>query len=54
MDQFAYFAAAPQPYQFMGMPHNGYPHSGVDPDTTRSIVRERRWHCLLSTPHLWT
>ncbi|KAF2109578.1 hypothetical protein BDV96DRAFT_584952 [Lophiotrema nucula] len=33
---YAYFSAAPQPY-FMGMPPNAYPHTGVDPETIRSI-----------------
>ncbi|KAF2786988.1 hypothetical protein K505DRAFT_367757 [Melanomma pulvis-pyrius CBS 109.77] len=33
---YAYFSAAPQPY-FMGMPQNAYPHTGVDPETIRSI-----------------
>lgn len=38
---YSYFSAAPQPYHFMGMPPNGFPHAGtgVDPETIRSIVR---------------
>ncbi|KAF2654151.1 hypothetical protein K491DRAFT_601400 [Lophiostoma macrostomum CBS 122681] len=34
---YSYFPAAPQPYQFMGMAHNSYPHTGVEADTIRSI-----------------
>ncbi|ORY10646.1 hypothetical protein BCR34DRAFT_566460 [Clohesyomyces aquaticus] len=36
MDYSTYFGAAPQPYAFIGM-QNAFPHSGVDPDTIRSI-----------------
>jgi hypothetical protein len=37
---YSYFSAPPQPYHhFMGMSPNGFPHSGVDHDTIRSVVR---------------
>jgi len=41
MDYTAYFSAPPsQPFHgFMGMPPTSpFPHTGVDPDTVRSIV----------------
>ncbi|KAF2741361.1 hypothetical protein EJ04DRAFT_507184 [Polyplosphaeria fusca] len=34
---YTYFSAPQQPYHFMGMPASGFPHTGVDPDTIRSI-----------------
>ncbi|KAF2271188.1 hypothetical protein CC78DRAFT_506762 [Lojkania enalia] len=35
---YTFYSAAPQPYHhFMGMPPSPYPHTGVDPDTIRSI-----------------
>lgn len=36
MDYTSYYSP-PQPFHFMGMPTNGYPHTGVDHDTIRSI-----------------
>ena len=57
---YSFFPAAPQPYQFMGMAHNGYPHTGVEADTIHSIVRIGEIasssmdvaRCLLQAPHL--
>jgi hypothetical protein len=36
---YSYFSPPQQPYHhFMGISSNPYPHSGVDPDTIRSVV----------------
>lgn len=45
--EYAYYSAASQPYHFMGMQPNPYPHTGVDSETIRSIVRLPRMpaHC---------
>jgi hypothetical protein len=49
---YAYFSAQQQPYQFLGMSSDGFPHTGVDPDTIRSVVRSfgERWSCIVA-PH---
>lgn len=39
---YTYFSAPQQPYHhFMGMASNHFAHSGVDPETIRSVVRRR-------------
>jgi hypothetical protein len=49
---YSYFGAQQQPYQFLGISPDGFPHTGVDPETIRSVVRYfgERWLCIVA-PH---
>jgi hypothetical protein len=49
---YSYFSAQQQPYHFLGLSSDGFPHSGVDPETIRSVVRsfQRCWSRTVA-PH---